>query len=953
MNYSIGIGINDLVSAPARGIQNALSQIQTLFAGLRGATIGNSASLEAVRNSLSGVSSTTTQTTARIQSLQAELSQMRDFRFTLDVNVDADLVREVEEEIRRLQGSISQLEANRVNVRTDTTQLETLNQRLASLRNDRTVAINTNVNASDLLALDIQINETEQELRRLSQPQNINIGGTGTVNQASQSIRDLTGAIRNEGNQARISQAQNQRFVTMLNGFPSSANASARSIDRLQAEIEQLTTRRNTLDINVNSRDVIRCNAEIRALQRQVTTAQGASNGGWFKNLFSGGALSFLGGNLMFTAVQGAISGLSAGVKGAMNLEQTKISFGTFSENKALGRAMKSKKPFDEKQVREQAKTEANGTVADLNKYADKTSFENPDILRVGAKMSGYLDQGEIVKKIKMFGDISGGDVGKLDSLELVYGQIKDAGKMQGQDLMQLINGGAFGIMEELAKVKNIDVSKVREAMKDGQISFQDVDKALTNMTTKGGNFYGVMDAQSQSTFGRLSTLIGGVKTKFYEAFIGADFPIFSQLINIGQAIFDNFSKISEPFGRLVQAFSPIGTALSNIYASLTGGASLTDTVSKSMSVLGGIVDLVADGVGTLAGSFEWLTTSMGGITTLLTTITGATMLFSETILTSLSAVKLSAITSFGVIKASAIASFEAISLAISANPIGAILIGIGLAVIGIKMLYDNCEGFREVVDDVFDGFVTGWNVIKIVWAGIKNVFSVSIAYLSEKVNAFVGFFTGIWDKITNPAKISFSSILDTVKNVFASILDFILNFNPITAGLKLGQKLGEAMKAGMSDGVKDIQLEQKNALEKQKSDRRQQEIKQGGGAMMMPDSHLKGVNNNAPFFLAPFQKNKMPNAPKVSKPTTVIPPPFSGGTGKKGKDIGDKSGINKTVEGSKPTVVNVTFGSVTGANYLTQNLSGNDTASKANEIVDLVVEQIIRRIGSSIAIAN
>jgi hypothetical protein len=99
-------------------------------------------------------------------------------------------------------------------------------------------------------------------------------------------------------------------------------------------------------------------------------------------------------------------------------------------------------------------------------------------------------------------------------------------------------------------------------------------------------------------------------------------------------------------------------------------------------------------------------------------------------------------------------------------------------------------------------------------------------------------------------------------------------------------------------------------------------------------------------------EKGVATNLPKTDK-NTVIPPPFSGKDGKKGKDIGDKSGVNKTVEGSKPTVINVTFGAVTGANYLTQNLSGNDTQSKANEIVDLVVEQIIRRIGSSVAIAG
>lgn len=41
---------------------------------------------------------------------------------------------------------------------------------------------------------------------------------------------------------------------------------------------------------------------------------------------------------------------------------------------------------------------------------------------------------------MRMLGDISGGNANKLKSLALVYGQVSSAGKLTGQDLLQMIN---------------------------------------------------------------------------------------------------------------------------------------------------------------------------------------------------------------------------------------------------------------------------------------------------------------------------------------------------------------------------------------------------------------------------------------------------------------------------------------------------------------------------------
>jgi hypothetical protein len=198
----------------------------------------------------------------------------------------------------------------------------------------------------------------------------------------------------------------------------------------------------------------------------------------------------------------------------------------------------------------------------------------------------------------------------------------------------------------------------------------------------------------------------------------------------------------------------------------------------------------------------------------------------------------------------------------------------------------------------------------------------------------------------------SFGELLDIVKNVLKGIINLFLEYNPDSLMLKIGEKIGSSFKTGIANGMKGVSEQTKAEIEKAETQRRlgvkQRELAQGGGASLIP-SALKGVNNNKGFFLAPFPMVKPKNNPKAEIPA----PPF-GGTSRgdgKGKSIGDKSGINKTVEGTKPTVINISFGTITGVNQLTQ--TGNNMTNNVQEIGDKVVEHVIRRITSSVAIAQ
>lgn len=112
----------------------------------------------------------------------------------------------------------------------------------------------------------------------------------------------------------------------------------------------------------------------------------------------------------------------------------------------------------------------------------------------------------EVVNDLKLLGDITGGDVQRMQSLTLAFAQVGSTGRLAGQDLLQMVNAG-FNPLETMAQKTNKSMAQLKKEMSEGKITFNDVKQAMIEATSEGGRFYGMMDKQSQTLEGRLSTL--------------------------------------------------------------------------------------------------------------------------------------------------------------------------------------------------------------------------------------------------------------------------------------------------------------------------------------------------------------------------------------------------------------------------------------------------------------
>lgn len=254
------------------------------------------------------------------------------------------------------------------------------------------------------------------------------------------------------------------------------------------------------------------------------------------KQVGNSGAQSFLN----FKNILGAISvaGIIAGLTQlgrkifelGVQQEQLNIAFTTF-----LGSAEK-----------------ARVLLAQLTKFALVTPF-TPDQVNQAAKalLAFGVRGNEIIPTLKMLGDVSSGTGKDLTEMAIIFGQIRSTGRLMGQDLLQLINAG-FNPLQIISEQTGKSVAKLKDEMEKGLISFDMVAGAFKTATSEGGLFFNLMEKQSVSIGGKLSTVAGNIEEVFKNIFSATSGPLADFVDKLG-AISEAFllmSKSSEQFNQ-------------------------------------------------------------------------------------------------------------------------------------------------------------------------------------------------------------------------------------------------------------------------------------------------------------------------------------------------------------------------------------------------------------------
>lgn len=263
---------------------------------------------------------------------------------------------------------------------------------------------------------------------------------------------------------------------------PGSVGAIRQEIDKLTAEMEELG------DVEA----IRQKQSEIASLDRQLGQLLGNINSSQpkpdslFGSIFKGTLVSGLVMKGLDTVRLGIDSVADAMIGGNAQMEQYQTSFEVM-----IGSTEEAQKHLD-----------------DLKKFGAETPFEFPGLAKNSTLLQSFgVAADDVIPTLRMLGDVAQGDQQKLDGLALVFAQVRSAGKLQGQDLMQMINQG-FNPLQIMSEKTGKSMSVLRAEMEKGQISFDMVNQSFVDATSEGGKFHGMMEKQSKTFAGLKSTLM-------------------------------------------------------------------------------------------------------------------------------------------------------------------------------------------------------------------------------------------------------------------------------------------------------------------------------------------------------------------------------------------------------------------------------------------------------------
>ena len=449
----------------------------------------------------------------------------------------------------------------------------------------------------------------------------------------------------------------------------------------------------------------------------------------------------------------------------------------------------------------------ANEVLNDLQQMGAKTPFEFTDLADATTTLMAFgFTADEAIDSLEMLGNASQGNADKLDTITTAFARMSSSGKVSLEDLNMMIDVG-FNRLQQVAENAGITMGEVYDKISKGEISVEQVTEAMQQMTSEGGQYFGLMDAQSETLNGRLSTLSDTVQMKLGEAtqFL---FDQFSDLLPAIISFIENLDLNTVYNGILL-----VTGALGGLFTAITlvRGSIALFQVTTYIQSLGGLtsaIGMVIAGIGTVL-------TTIAPVVAVITAVIAVIALVTATIAQLWNTSE--------TFRQSVIEIINNISNTLNniwvtiVQPILTILTETLVNVYnnGIKPLWDQWVAFvgvfvqkvnelwttiTPVLDwfvntfgpmlvAVFELFMTTWqttiNVVLQVagqlLANLSTIVSGIIDVIRGIVDFLVGVFTGDWklawngvQTIFNGFKQTIDGISGAIKNIFNGIINFV-----------------------------------------------------------------------------------------------------------------------------------------------------------------------------------
>lgn len=201
---------------------------------------------------------------------------------------------------------------------------------------------------------------------------------------------------------------------------------------------------------------------------------------------------------------------------------------------------------------------EAASIVERLKTMGAETPFETLDLAETTQLLMNYgITADEAISRMSMLGDIAQGSAEKMTRIATAYGQMSSAGKVQLEDIRQMIESG-YNPLQEIAESTGESMASLYERISDGTLAVEEITASMERSTSEGGKYFESMAKQAETLSGRLSTLKDEAQSFLGNLFSGATDSLRDDVLPMATDIIDALNTGFESGGidGLMNAFN-------------------------------------------------------------------------------------------------------------------------------------------------------------------------------------------------------------------------------------------------------------------------------------------------------------------------------------------------------------------------------------------------------------
>lgn len=200
-----------------------------------------------------------------------------------------------------------------------------------------------------------------------------------------------------------------------------------------------------------------------------------------------------------------------------------------------------------------QSDTKGSKLMSQLTEFAKISPLDFKGTVSAAQQMIGFgIDYQKVPRYIQAISDVSMGDASRFNSLTLAFSQMSAAGKLMGQDLMQMVNAG-FQPLQIMAEKTGKSIGQLKEEMSKGKISAEMVQQAFIDATSAGGRYYKMSEKASQTIGGQMSMLEDAFDLMYNDLGKKSEGTII-KVIEGATSIVENYDKILPVLGTVIAA---------------------------------------------------------------------------------------------------------------------------------------------------------------------------------------------------------------------------------------------------------------------------------------------------------------------------------------------------------------------------------------------------------------